>query len=230
MIGASRLVENTRLWHLRRQGNGIRFLTGVELDAATVLEPPVRIGRHTRIRESLIGSYTYIGDGSTLLAARVGRFCSGAWGVTLGASAHHLDRATTHTFPWLPIDGGFVDDPGISVEPLYVGHDVWIGCNAVVLSGLRVGDGAAIAAGAVVTSDVPAYAVVAGVPARIVRLRYSEQLVSRLSALLWWEWPDEVLRKNVKLFQAPLDERVIEELEGVAASLKDDRQISARSE
>ncbi len=211
MWGASRLAAFSRLWHLRREGNSASFFAGVDVDAETVLDPPVRIERHTRIRESHIGRYTYIGEGSTLLAAHVGRFCSSAWGVTLGASAHHLDRATTHTFPWLPIDGGFVDRPGISVEPLHVGHDVWIGCNAVVLSGLTVGHGAVIAAGAVVTSDVSAYAVVAGVPAKTVRLRYSEQLASRLSALLWWEWPDEVLRRNVKLFQSPLDESVIEE-------------------
>lgn len=229
MLGTSRFVSNARLWQLRRQGNRTRPFTGIDLDATTVLEPPVRIGRQTRIRESYIGRYTYIGEGSTVLAAHVGRFCSGAWGITLGASAHHLDRATTHTFPWLPIDGGFVDRPGISVEPLYMGHDVWIGCNAVILSGLTVGHGAAIAAGAVVTSDVADYAVVAGVPAKTVRLRYSEQLASRLSALCWWDWPDEVLRRTVNLFRAPLDERVIGELESVAVELKASQQTSARS-
>jgi virginiamycin A acetyltransferase len=227
MIGRDRFADNARLWRLRRRGNTMRMFAGVDIDAATVLEAPVRVGPYTRVTESQIGSYTYFGNGCTLLGVNVGRFCSGAWGVTLGASGHHLDCATTHTFPWLPVDGGFVAEPGMSVSPLHVGHDVWLGCNAVVLSGLTVGHGAAVAAGAIVVHDVPDYAVVAGVPARVVRLRFDESLVERLLTVGWWNWPITVLRENLALFQEPLNAEVMDALERVAESLSSAKRMSA---
>jgi len=224
MIGAQKLTAQMRTLQLRRSGNSVALLAGVNLDQATVLEAPVRIEGNTHVHESRIGCYSYIGEGSFVSGADIGRFCSGARGLTLGASGHHLDRATTHTFPLLPDDGGFVDHPGLSVERLHIGHDVWIGCNAIILSGLTVGNGAVIAAGAVVTRDVPDYTIVAGVPARTIRLRCSESLASRLSALAWWEWPRDVLQENIGLFQEPLDDRVIDELERVPESIGDSHQ------
>src|ERR1700686_1870992 len=220
MVGFGKLAVEARLWRRRQAGNDIRLFAGIEFDEATVLEPPVRVGQNTMIYGSKIGCYSYIGANSVVQAATVGRFCSSAWGITLGASAHPLDRATTHTFPWRSRDGGFVDDRELSVETLRMGHDVWIGCNAVVLSGVTIGNSAVIAAGSIVTRDVPAYTVVMGVPARAVRLRYDEALVTRLSALSWWYWPTEVLRKHVSLFQAPLTENIVEELEDIARLYK----------
>jgi acetyltransferase-like isoleucine patch superfamily enzyme len=211
-----------RTRRLAYNGNDIGWFAGVDIDKMTTLEAPVRLERNTCIRDSRIGRYSYIGQKSIVMVADIGRFCSGAWGLTLGASAHHLDRATTHTFPWLPVDGGFVEQPGLSVERLNIGHDVWIGCNAVILSGITIGNGAVIAAGAVVTSDVPDYAVVGGIPAKTIRFRYREPLAGRLGALAWWYWPDNVLRRNIELFQKPLDEQVVEKLEHVAASLSRD--------
>jgi virginiamycin A acetyltransferase len=219
MIGIKRLAEEERLWKRKREGNRIRLFVGTEVDDATVLESPVRIGRHTMVCDSHIGRYSYIGEGSVVHAAVVGRFCSGAWGVTLGASAHHLDRATTHTFPWNAIDGGFVRERGLVPEPVNIGHDVWIGCNAIVLSGVTVGNGAVIGAGALVINDVPDYTIVVGSPARAIRLRYDEPLITRLNALAWWNWPRNVLRENIGCFQAPFDEKVLNELECVAESL-----------
>lgn len=219
MMGTQRLGPLIRAWRLQKDGNNIGLFTGVDIDAATTLEAPVRVERDTYIRESRIGCYSYIGVGSFVLSADIGKFCSGARGLTLGASGHHLDRATTHTFPWLPVDGGFVDRPGLLVERVHIGHDVWIGCNAIILSGLRIGNGAVIGAGAVVTRDVPDYAVVGGIPAKTIRLRYTGELAARLSALSWWEWPHEVVRENVGLFQLPLDGQVVQRLERVAESI-----------
>jgi virginiamycin A acetyltransferase len=219
VLGGLRLAAAIRAVRLRREGNNIKLFAGVDIDAVTELETPVRVERNTVVHASRIGCYSYIGERSFVLAADIGRFCSGAQGVILGASGHPLDRVTTHTFPWHPADGGFVDSTGLSVERLRIGHDVWVGCNAVVLSGITVGNGAVIAAGAVVTRDVPDYAIVAGVPARLIRFRYSELLLTPLKALSWWEWPDEVLRKHVSLFQAPLNKHVIEELQRVAETI-----------
>src|SRR6202043_1528549 len=77
---------------------------------------------------------------------------------------------------------------------VHIGHDVWIGHGAIVLPGRSVGTGAVIAAGAIVTRDVPAYAIVAGNPARTIRQRFPESVASRLSVLAWWDWDHEMLR------------------------------------
>jgi virginiamycin A acetyltransferase len=220
MLGVKRLAEEERLWKLKREGNGIRLFVGTEIDTNTVLESPVRIGRNTLIANSRIGCYSFIGEGSTVNAADVGRFCSGAWGVTLGASAHRLDRATTHTFPLNAIDGGFVSGRNLLPEPVHIGHDVWIGCGAIVLSGINVGNGAVIGAGALVTRDVPDYAIVVGSPAKVIRLRYEESLVKRLNAVAWWNWPASVLRENMAFFQTTFDENVLKKFEQITESLE----------
>lgn len=218
MPGFGKLTAETKLWQRRRAGNDIRLFAGVEIDALSTLEPPVRISPNTMVYGSSIGCYSYVGARSVIQNAKIGRFCSGAWGITLGASAHPLDRATTHTFPWRPQDGGFVANLDLAADPVHVGHDVWIGCDSIVLSGLTIGNGAVVAAGAVVTHDVPEYAVVMGAPARIVRFRYDEAVRSRISGLHWWDWPRDVLQRHVELFKAPLTNTVIDALEEVAAS------------
>jgi hypothetical protein len=76
-----------------------------------------------------------------------------------------------------------------------IGNDVWIGHNVTVLSGVTVGNGAVIAAGAVVTKDVAPYTIVAGVPARFVRRRFSDEIAQRIEALAWWDWPDDAIRR-----------------------------------
>src|SRR5262249_58694753 len=83
-----------------------------------------------------------------------------------------------------------------------IGNDVWIGHGAIVLPGRAIGDGAVVAAGAVVTKDVPAYAVVAGNPARPIRERFAPAIAARLQALAWWDWPHERLRLALPAFRS----------------------------
>lgn len=80
------------------------------------------------------------------------------------------------------------------LRPTRIGHDVWIGAGAVIRNGLTIGDGAIIGAQAVVTADVPPYAVVAGVPARTIRLRFPAEFIDRLTAVAWWDFPPDLLR------------------------------------
>ncbi|WP_281040324.1 MULTISPECIES: CatB-related O-acetyltransferase [unclassified Mesorhizobium] len=83
--------------------------------------------------------------------------------------------------------------------PIVVGHDVWIGARAIIMSGVTIGNGAVIGAGSVVTKDVPPYAIVAGSPARIIRYRFSPDVVDRIQASEWWTWSDERIRDQIKL-------------------------------
>jgi carbonic anhydrase/acetyltransferase-like protein (isoleucine patch superfamily) len=80
-----------------------------------------------------------------------------------------------------------------------IGNDVWLGSDAMIMSGVTIGDGAVVGAGAVVTKDVPPYGVVVGNPARVARMRFSDDAVSRLLALRWWDWPDEKIEQFLPL-------------------------------
>ena len=90
----------------------------------------------------------------------------------------------------LPTKGDFVK----------IGNDVWIGARAIILPGVTVGDGSIIGAGAVVTHDVPSYAIVAGVPARIIRFRFSNEQVVKLLKISWWKWDEQKILENLDLF------------------------------
>ena len=158
--------------------------------------PQVEVGEHTYglKRESF---FAYHPDDRV----RIGKFCSIADGVRFVFGGHRLD--TISTFPFRAICFG--DAPhadATSHGEIVVGHDVWIGVNAVILSGVNIGNGAVVAAGAVVTKDVPAYAVVGGVPAKLIKMRFEPDEVAALEKIQWWNWPLEKIRANLDLFYA----------------------------
>ncbi|WP_310962234.1 CatB-related O-acetyltransferase [Nocardioides marmorisolisilvae] len=146
-----------------------------------------------------IGDYTYIGGYTeirgTLDDVLIGRYCSIGRGVKIFSSgqAHRFDGLST--FPFFTLFES-IDRRHYNVRsgPTVIGHDVWIGSNAIVMAGVRVGNGAVVGAGAVVTRDVPPYAIVAGSPARVVRLRFGDDVIARVQATAWWELPHGVLR------------------------------------
>jgi acetyltransferase-like isoleucine patch superfamily enzyme len=86
-----------------------------------------------------------------------------------------------------------------------IGNDVWIGMNAIILAGVKIGNGAVVGAGAVVTHSVPAYAIVAGVPAKILRYRYTEDQRAELLKIAWWNWSDEKIKNNADYFYGGVD-------------------------
>jgi virginiamycin A acetyltransferase len=123
----------------------------------------------------------------------IGRFTQIADGVRfVTASANHR-RDGISTYPFAVFDGRFGAAPSLpapgTLRDTVVGHDVWLGAGAVVLPGARIGDGVIVGAGAVVGGTVPPYAVVAGNPARVVRLRFPADVAERLVRLAWWDWP-----------------------------------------
>ena len=87
---------------------------------------------------------------------------------------------------------------------LIIGNDVWIGANVTILGGLKIGDGAVIGANAVVTRDIPPYAVVAGVPAKIIRYRFNKKIRNKLLQIKWWNWPKSKILKNIEDLYNPL--------------------------
>jgi len=165
------------------------------------------IGARTRIAWSHFGDYSYIMEGGDVLFSTIGKFCSFASGVRINPPNHPMDRASQHHFTYRCADYFEDADHDESVfawrrkQWVTVGHDVWIGHGATVMPRVSIGTGAAIGAGSVVTKDVAAYTIVAGVPARPIRCRFDEDVAQRLIALAWWDWPHERLRKALADFQ-----------------------------
>lgn len=187
--------------------------------AETVLHETVRlreavIGRrcevlaHSRVEYSVLGDYSYLGEYCEVADAEVGRFCAVANYVRIGAPNHPMGRASQHRFTYCPeyYDGAATRDHAFFARRrgsrVRIGNDVWIGHGATVLPDVTVGDGAVIAAGAVVSRDVAPYAVVGGVPARMIRERFPRSVAERLARIRWWDWPDEVLFSRLAHFQA----------------------------
>ena len=149
--------------------------------------------------------YHYPVNGDRL---KIGKFCSIACGAKfLFTSANHAMRSLS-TYPF-PI---FFEEWGLDVKQIcrawdnrgdiVVGSDVWIGYEAVILSGVTIGDGAIIGARAVVTRDVPPYTIVGGVPARPIRKRFDDSVIVRLQALRWWDWDAEKIARSIEDIQS----------------------------
>lgn len=138
----------------------------------------------------------------------IGKFCSIACGARfLFTSANHSLRSlSTYPFPlffeeW-GLDKADVTDAWDNRGDIVIGSDVWIGYEAVVLSGVTIGDGAIIGTRAVVTKDVPPYTIVGGVPARPIRKRFDDRTIAVLLRLRWWDWPRERIARNISAIQA----------------------------
>ena len=139
---------------------------------------------------------------------KIGKFCSIACGAKfLFTSANHaMGSLSTYPFPI------FFEEWGLDVKEItsawdnkgdiIIGNDVWIGFEAVILSGVRIGDGAIIGARAVVTKDVPPYTIVGGIPAKSIKKRFSDEVISELLRLQWWNWSEKRIKKNIAAIQS----------------------------
>lgn len=138
----------------------------------------------------------------------IGKFCSIACGAKfLFNSANHTQRSlSTYIFPVLFEEWGLdverIPEAWDNKGDIVIGNDVWIGYEAVVLAGVTIGDGAIVAARAVVTRDVPPYTVVGGVPARPIRKRFPDSDIALLEALRWWDWPEEKIAQSIDAIQS----------------------------
>lgn len=147
----------------------------------------------------------------------IGRFCALGTGVRfiMNGANHRMDGPSTFPFPtlggsWTDHFDMLADLPGRG--DTVVGHDVWFGYRSTVMPGVRIGNGAIIAAGAVVTGDVPDYAIVGGNPATRIRTRYGDADIARLLAVAWWHWPAEHITEHIRTIMSGS----VDELEAAA--------------
>ena len=133
----------------------------------------------------------------------IGKFCSIACGAKFmfNCANHSLKSLSTYTFPlfyedW-DLEKADVASAWDNKGDIIIGNDVWIGFEAIVMAGVRIGDGAIFAARAVVTHDVPPYTIVGGVPAKVIRKRFDDKVIQKLVTLKWWEWPVGKIRRSL---------------------------------
>jgi acetyltransferase-like isoleucine patch superfamily enzyme len=159
-----------------------------------------------------VGRYSYghpiVLDWRTGVPLTIGAFCSFANGSTIILDGNHRpDWASTYPFHAYFPGGADALDQTNGSGPVVIGNDVWVGYQALILPGVTVGDGAVIGARAVVSRDVPPYALAVGNPARIARSRFAPESIAGLLRIKWWDWPEERIREALPLL---LSDRVEE--------------------
>ena len=163
------------------------------------LENNTTVYSHSSLSKIDFGAYSYVSDNATMARMTVGRFTSIGPGFVCGYGEHPTNFVTTS-----PVFYSTRRQCGVSFtetdhydeqRPTTIGNDVWIGARVFVRDGVKIGHGALIAAGAVVTKDVPDYAMMGGVPAKLIRYRFPEDVVRELLEIQWWNWSEERLRE-----------------------------------
>lgn len=178
-----------------------------------------KLGRKCSIARRNVISNSTFGEGSstqsntTVRFSQIGKYCAIAWNVTIGAPNHEIHRLAMAEMDYI-----FDMDEHehlVSFDNLAcsIGNDVWVAAGAHILRGVHVSDGAVVAANAVVTKDVPPYAIVAGVPARVIGYRFTQEQIEKLEKIKWWDFSEKQLEEARPLFSGLLTDEKIAQLE-----------------
>lgn len=235
--GDNMLIPKNTAWESSVPGVcGVGFVGNAEFGyhgrTVTTVEAPTRFDQGY-FDLSFFGAFSFVNYGN-FIRGRVGRFCSIASNCSIGAGEHDFncisasiafelsDGERFNKFNTLMSDPEYVANMRQSrrlsaiehrgtrlLRQTVIGNDVWIGTGAIILHGVQIGDGAVIASGAVVTKDVPPYAVVGGVPAKVIKYRFDENTVDRLLKSRWWDYGPDI----VKGLDFTKPSEIIEEIE-----------------
>ena len=179
-----------------------------------LISKKARVYMKSRLNGVKMDDYSYIGKSSILHNTTIGKFTSISDCCVIGLPGHPTDHISTSpifTAPFNALRETWVKERVYKAEiNVEIGNDVWIGYGVMIPNNIKVGDGAIVAAGAVVTKDVPPYAIVGGVPAKVIKYRFSEETIKRLLEMQWWNKPYEEIKNNVELFKkANIDENTL---------------------
>lgn len=173
----------------------------------TVKNPNIIVGDFTyyddpedseNFERNVLYHFSFIGD-----KLIIGKFCAIAKGVQFIMNGANHKLSGFSTFPFYIFGNGWEKAMPQAGDLPYkgdteIGNDVWIGYNALIMPGVKIGNGAIISSRSVVTSDVPAYAVVGGNPAKVIKKRFNDETIAKLEKIAWWDWPVEKITQNLK--------------------------------
>ena len=185
----------------------------------------VKIGTNTTIVDSKIGlsvfiasecslvnttiqNHSYLNRGTKINYTSIGAYCSIGSDVLIGVRKHPTDMVSTHPSFYANNKGfkTYANQMYCDELPnIQIGNDVWIGSKSTILGNVTIGDGAIVAYGSIVTKDIPPYAIVGGTPAKIIKYRFSKEIIDSLLEIKWWELSDEFFSKNFKLMHDPCE-------------------------
>ena len=172
------------------------------------LSPKIKLGYKSMIRKNTeiysidLGDYSYVSGPNTYVEdAYIGKYCSIARNVVIGVSDHNYKWVTTSPIitsqKYKLIKKNILEKQ----KPIpVIGNDVWIGMNSIIMRGVKIGDGAVVAAGSVVTKNIQPYSIVGGVPAKLIKHRYSKDEIKTLLTIKWWDWDKHKIKSNLSLF------------------------------
>lgn len=200
-IGADSVIGDVSYIATSKIGNSVNIHNNCSI-VKSIVEVNSVIYSHNILHEAEIGRFTYFASGSHVSKAKFGSFCSVGPNLICGHGDHPTDFVSTSP---LFFSTGKQCGVSFSQEDLFVerkeilvGHDVWIGARVFIRDGVKIGNGAIIAAGSVVVKDVPDYAIVGGASAKVIRYRFPEEIIHQLLKLKWWDWNESKLRQAQK--------------------------------
>lgn len=176
------------------------------VSANNEIDPKATIYRMCKMKGSKIGAYSYLGNDTDVEKAVIGKYTSISDHCRIGMGEHTLNLLSTCPVFTQKINGtqtSWIDQDchAAPSKQTIIGNDVWIGSHVLIAGGVHVGDGAVVASGAVVVKDVPPYAIVGGVPAKLIRYRFEQSLIDVLLELKWWDIDESIIRANIDVFQ-----------------------------
>lgn len=166
--------------------------------------------RFVKINNCKIGKYSRLDSGCHATNLEMGNFSMVGPDTIINLGRHPLNYITPHAIFYMHGNWGWRDEwvkplvPKFNFMPsVKIGNDVWIGSRVTIMGGVTIGDGAVIATGAVVTKDIPPFAIAGGVPAKVIKYKFPQEIIERLLEIKWWNLPDEEITKHIDLFHTP---------------------------
>ena len=190
----------------------------VSLSVAPTLDPQAivkdcrfgrytQVGEQTRMEDCLLDDYAYVQPFCDLMSADIGKFANIAAMVRINPGFHPMEYPSLHHFTYRPTMFGMANEDDAPFfawrrrQRVVIGHDTWIGHGAVIMPGVRIGNGAVVGSNSVVTKDVPPYAIVGGVAAKVIRQRFPRAIAQALEATAWWDWDHDTLTERLPDFK-----------------------------